>query len=177
MASPISTLPPPAITTLLPITLPLVRQFRYQPLPPIDEYRPSYTDAKDAIAFAAVKMKEYYDQHYRPIYFNVGDTVKLRLHKGYNVPGVKSHKLGPQFCGPFEVIERIGQLVYRIKLPDNMKIHNVISVVMLEPCPKDDPYGRRPIEPPPVIVDGEEEHFIEKIINKRRIRKGRGWSI
>jgi len=43
-----------------------------QPAHPVsmDEYRPSQIDAKDAIAFAALKMKEYYDATHAPLYFS-----------------------------------------------------------------------------------------------------------
>ena len=144
----------------------------------MDEYRPAHIDAKDAIAFATMKMKAYYDNRHTPMYFDVGDMVKLRLHRGYKVPGILPHKIGPQFVGPFRVTERIGKLAYRLQLPDNMKIHNVISVAMLEPMPNpsDDPYYRQPPPPPPVVVDGEIEHVIERLVDKRRIRRGRGWS-
>ena len=60
----------------------------------IDEYRPAHIDAKDAIAFAAMKMKEQYDKYHRLMFFNKGDLVNLRLHRGYHVPGVISKKIG-----------------------------------------------------------------------------------
>ena len=142
----------------------------------MDAYRPEHVDAKDAIAFAAIKMKDYYDRLHQPMFFNVGDMVKLRLHKGYSVPGITSHKIGAQFVGPFKVIERIGRLAYRLQLPDNMRIHNVVSVAMLEPMPTGDPYQRRLPPPGTVVVDGQTEYVVDKLINKRRIRKGRGWS-
>ena len=57
-----------------------------------------------------------------------------------------------------------------------MRVHDVISMAHLEPAtdPQDDPYGRRRPLSPPVIVDGEEE--VEKLLQKRRIRRGQGWS-
>ena len=60
----------------------------------IDEYRPVHIDAKDAIAFAAMKMKEQYDKYHRLMFFNKGDLVNLRLHRGYYIPGVISKKIG-----------------------------------------------------------------------------------
>jgi len=102
--------------------------------------------------------------------------VNLRLHRGYKLPAVTSRKIGQQLAGPFKIEERIGRLAYRLDLPTNMKIHNVISVAHLEPAtdPKDDPYRRRPAVP--LIVDGQNEWEIERLIQKRRIRRGRGWS-
>ena len=46
-------------------------------------YRSKHIDANDAIAFAAMKMKQYYDLYYQPIYFNIDDLINLRLHKDY----------------------------------------------------------------------------------------------
>ena len=43
----------------------------------IDEYRPSHINAKDAIAFAAMKMKQYYDTNHQPKFFQEGDLVNL----------------------------------------------------------------------------------------------------
>ena len=155
----------------------LPQELQQQPPAAMDAYRPEHIDAKDAIAFAAMKMKNYYDQYHQPMFFNEGDMVKLRLHKGYSVPGITSHKIGAQFVGPFKVIERIGRLAYRLELPDNMRIHNVVSVAMLEPMPvNEDPYQRRRPPPDTVVVDGQKEYAIDKLVNKRGIRRGRGWS-
>lgn len=85
---------------------------------------------------------------------------------------------GPQLVGPFPVIELIGGLAYRLRLPPMMRIHDVISVAHLEPAtdPAEDPYRRRRLPMPAVVVDGEDQYEIEKLLQKRRIRRGRGWS-
>lgn len=120
------------------------------------DYRPSHIDAKDAIAFAAIRMKERYDSKYTALFFKVGDLVNLRLHHGYRVPGVTSKKTGPQFVGPFRVTERIRRLAYRLDLSPTMRIHDVISVAHLEPAtdPEADLYRRRRDPAPVVVVDG-----------------------
>lgn len=89
-------------------------------------------------------------------------------------------KIGPQLVGPLRLIERIGRLAYRLELPTNMRIHDVVSVAHLEPAtdPKLDPYKRNRSPPPSVVtIDGEAEYEIDKLVRKRRIRKGKGWSI
>lgn len=142
---------------------------------PTDTYRPEHIDAQDALAFAAVRMKEYYDAKHKPMFFNVGDFVHLRLHRGYEMAGVQSKKLGQQFAGPFEVTERIGRLAYRLKLTPTMKIHDVVSVVHLEPAtpPDSDPYERQSTVPPAVIVDNHKEYEIDRLIRKKERRYGR----
>ena len=145
---------------------------------PLADYRPNHVDAKDAIAFAAMRMKDWYDRHHQPKFFKVGDLVNLRLHRGYRVSAIKSKKLGQQLIGPFLIVERIGRLAYRLRLSSMMKIHDVISVAHLEPATDaaKDPYQRRRPPMPAVVIDGEEEYQVEKLLQKRRIRRGRGWS-
>lgn len=70
----------------------------------LTDYRSSHIDTKDAIAFASLRMKEYYDSHHQSKFFKVGDLVNLRLHGGYRVPAIKFKKLSPQLIEPFPVI-------------------------------------------------------------------------
>lgn len=149
----------------------------------VDQYKPAHIDAKDAIAFAAMRMKHYYDRAHQPRFFNVGDAVNLRLHRGYTMPSLvgQNKKLGQQFVGPLRITERIGRLAYRLDLPDTWKIHNVVSVAHLEPASgyEDDPYRRpRPDHPDAVVTspDAEPEWEIERLIRKRTYRKGRGYT-
>lgn len=145
----------------------------YQSAFPVQaDYRPAQVDAADAIKFAAMYMKNSYDAKHKPIFFKVGDFVSLRLHRGYNVPGIQGRntKIEQQFAGPFRILERIGRLAYRIELPPAMKIHPVISVAHLEPCPDPakDPFGRPFAQN--IILDPEPE----KILNKRTLRRRGG---
>ncbi|MCJ1451072.1 hypothetical protein MMC28_001406 [Mycoblastus sanguinarius] len=59
-----------------------------------------------------------------------------------------------------------------------MRIHDVILTAPLEPAtgPAEDPYQHRWPPPPTTVADGDDEYEIEKLILKRRIRRGRGWS-
>lgn len=148
-------------------------------LVPLTDYRSSHIDAKDAIAFASLRIKEYYDSHHQPKFFKVGDLVNLRLHRGYRVPAIKFKKLGPQLIGPFPVIERIERrLAYRLRLSSMMRIHDVISVAHLEPATDsaEDLYRRQRLSMLAVVVDEEDKSEIEKLLQKRRIRRGRDWS-
>ncbi len=145
----------------------------------IDQYRPAHIDAKDAIAFTAMNTKYYYDKDHTPRFFREGDLVNLRLHRGYSLPSIENKKLGQQFAGPLRVLERVGRLAYRLDIPSNWRIHDVISVAHLEPAtaPEDDPYRRRRLEQPePVVVDGENEWEIERILRKRVYRRGRDFT-
>ena len=66
------------------------------------------------------------------IEFNVGDRVFLKISpwKGVIRFG-KRGKLSPRFIGPYEVIERIGPMGYRLALPPTLKgVHNVCFIYL-----------------------------------------------
>ena len=91
-----------------------------------------------------------------------GDNVYIRLHKGYDIPAtaVLGPKYSQQYAGPFKILEKVGRLAYRLKLPAHWRIHPVLSVAQLEPCldPAADPFSRpRPNQPDSVFVEENTE--------------------
>ena len=40
-------------------------------------------------------------------------------------------KLAPLYCGPFEILSRIGQVAYQLALPPNLRIHHVFHIFVL----------------------------------------------
>ena len=114
------------------------------------------------------------------MFMKVGDYANLRLHRGYILPAMKKNpKLSQQFIGPFKILRRVGRLAYELDIPPTWRIHPVFTIAMLEPAPPpdSDPFHRpRPNHPESVEVDGEPEWEIERLLDKRTIRKGRGFS-
>ena len=41
-------------------------------------------------------------------------------------------KLAPRFCGPFEILERVGPVAYRLALPSHIRAHNLFHVSILK---------------------------------------------
>ena len=142
----------------------------------MNEYRPSHINVKDVIAFAFLKMKEYYDSRYQAIFFQIGDLVNLRLYRGYQVSAITSKKIESQLIEPFKVLKRIGRLAYKLELLLNIRIHDVVFVTYLKSAtdPAKDLYRRRRLLIFTIIVEGEEEYEIEKLLRKRITRRNRG---
>ncbi|SLM36777.1 reverse partial [Lasallia pustulata] len=129
--------------------------------------------------FAATWAKRQFDSKHKKINLEEGDLVYLRLHRGYNLSGLKNPKLSNQHAGPFKILKKIDKLAYRLEIPRTMQIHPVISIAHLEPCPnpKADPYHRpRPTNPPPIMEEpGEWQQFkVEKVLKSRQRRYRRG---
>ena len=82
---------------------------------------------------AQSRQKVYADQRRRPLEFTEGDKVFLKISPMKGVMRIgKRNKLGPRYVGPFEILERIGPLAYRLALPPEMeKVHNVFHVSQL----------------------------------------------
>jgi hypothetical protein len=127
-------------------------------------------------------MAIYYDKKHSPITFKAGDRVYIKLAQGlepgYRIPNATG-KLQQLRVGPFPIIEPVGRLAYKLKLPSNWNIHPVISIAHLEPH-RPDPYNRElPPPPPDLDAEGEEVFEVEAIIGKRynKRRKRSEWHV
>lgn len=79
------------------------------------------------------RQKSYADHRRRPLEFNIGDYVFLKVSpkRGLIRFGRKG-KLAPGFIGPFEILDRVGVVAYRLALPPQLSsIHNVFHISML----------------------------------------------
>ncbi|GKD33066.1 putative reverse transcriptase domain-containing protein [Tanacetum coccineum] len=76
------------------------------------------------------------DNRRKPLEFQVGDHVMLKVSpwKGVVQFGKKG-KLAPIFVGPFEILERIGPVAYRLRLPKELSsVHDTFHVSNLKKC-------------------------------------------
>ena len=82
---------------------------------------------------AQSRQKSYADVRHRPLEFEVGDHVFLKvMPKRGEVRFDKRGKLSPRFIEPFEILERIGTVAYRLALPPSMSgVHEVFHISML----------------------------------------------
>ena len=82
---------------------------------------------------AQSRQKSYANIRRRPLEFEVGDHVFLKVMPKRGVIRFRKRgKLSPRYIGPFEVLERVGTVAYRLALPPSLSsIHEVFHVSML----------------------------------------------
>jgi hypothetical protein len=79
------------------------------------------------------RKKSYADKNITHRSFKVGDHVflKVKANKSSLKLGNCS-KLAARYCGPFEILERIGPVAYMFAFPASMTIHNVFHISFLK---------------------------------------------
>jgi hypothetical protein len=91
---------------------------------------------KKNLEAAQTRQKSYHDKRRKPLQFEVGDHVYLKVSptKGVQRFGIKG-KLAPRYIGPYEIKETCGPVAYQLKLPPHMSaVHDVFHVSQLRKC-------------------------------------------
>ena len=99
----------------------------------IQETEETVKKIKDRLKAAFDRQKSYADLKRRDIEYSVGDKVFLKVSPWKKILRFgRKGKLSPRFIGPYEIVERIGPVAYRLALPlELQKIHDVFHVSML----------------------------------------------
>nr|GEV05890.1 hypothetical protein [Tanacetum cinerariifolium] len=88
---------------------------------------------RDRLKAARDRQKSYADKRRKPLEFQVGDHVMLKVSPWKGV--VRFGKLASRFLGPFEIFERIGHVAYRLRLPKELSsVHDMFHVSNLKKC-------------------------------------------
>ncbi|GKF28767.1 hypothetical protein Tco_0095109 [Tanacetum coccineum] len=101
------------------------------------------------------RQKSYADLKHKPMDFQVGDKVMLKVSPWKGVVHFgKRGKLNPRYVGPFKVLEKVGSVAYKLELPEELsRVHNTFHVSNLKKCYADEPLA--------VSLDGL--HFDDKL--------------
>nr|GEY01934.1 putative reverse transcriptase domain-containing protein [Tanacetum cinerariifolium] len=87
------------------------------------------------------RQKSYNDVKRKPLEFQVGDRVMLKVSpwKGVIRFG-KREKLNPRYIGLFKVLAKVGTVAYRLELPQQLsRVHSTFHVFNLKKCLSDQP--------------------------------------
>ena len=127
----------------------------------------TYGKIKHALEKTQAKQKRAADMHRRELVFKENDWVLLRFEKARlkKQKGKESlfPKLSMRYYGPFQVTEKISDVCYRLKLPEQWKIHNAFHVSLLRPFVGDVPVDL-PVENQPEVEELDEILVPEQIL-------------
>ncbi|GJU11293.1 putative reverse transcriptase domain-containing protein [Tanacetum coccineum] len=102
----------------------------------VQETTEKISQIKDRLKAARDRQKSYADKRRKPLEFSVGDYVLLKVSPWKGVVRFgKKRKLAPRFVGPFEIIEKVGPVAYRLDLPEELDgVHDTFHVSNLKKC-------------------------------------------
>ncbi|GJR97611.1 putative reverse transcriptase domain-containing protein [Tanacetum coccineum] len=96
----------------------------------IQETTDKIVQIKERLKTARDRQKSYADNRRKPLEFSVGDKVLLKVspRKGVVRFGKRSN-LSPRYVGPFEIVERVSPVAYRLRLPQELVgVHDTFHV-------------------------------------------------
>ena len=118
-------------------------------------------------------MKKYADQNRRALEFNVGDKVLLKLTPQIwkKVTDRRYHKgLIQRYDGPFVIRERVGNVAYRLALPDRLKIHPTFHVSFLKPYHEEaNEQSREQQRRAPPVIRKEFDKTVQKVLDHKTV--------
>ncbi|GJV86955.1 putative reverse transcriptase domain-containing protein [Tanacetum coccineum] len=126
----------------------------------IQETTEKIIQIKQRMQAARDRQKSYADLKRKPMEFQVGDKVMLKVSPWKGVVRFgKRGKLNPRYVGPFKVLEKVGEVAYKLELPEELsRVHNTFHVSNLKKCHADEPLA--------VPLDGlhldDKLHFVEE---------------
>ncbi|GJZ55102.1 putative reverse transcriptase domain-containing protein [Tanacetum coccineum] len=99
----------------------------------VQETTEKISQIKDRLKAARDRQKSYADKRRKPLEFNVGDYVLLKVSPWRGVVRIgKKGKLAPRFVGPFEIIEKVGFVAYWLDLPKELNgVHDTFHPVKI----------------------------------------------
>ncbi|GJS97711.1 putative reverse transcriptase domain-containing protein [Tanacetum coccineum] len=91
---------------------------------------------KDRLKAARDRQKSYANKRRKPLEFSVGDYVLLKVSPWKGVVRFgKKGKLAPRFVRPFEIVEKVGTVAYRLDLPEELNgVHDTFHVSNVKKC-------------------------------------------
>ncbi|GJU31274.1 putative reverse transcriptase domain-containing protein [Tanacetum coccineum] len=107
----------------------------------IQETTEKIIQIKQRMQAAYDRQKSYADLKCKPMEFQVGDKVMLKVSPWKGVVHFgKRGKLNPRYVGPFKVLEKVGEVAYKLELPKELsRVHNTFHVSNLKKCHANEP--------------------------------------
>ena len=134
-------------------------------IPAVEEHVKNLQKTREeALACHAIAAKRMADRNFHSNFkpWKRGDKVWLSASH-LTVP-FPSKKLTPKRYGPFTIKAVLSRLSYTLDLPKTWKVHPTFHATELCSYQENNVYGRNFTEPPPDVIDNEEEYEVEAIL-------------
>jgi hypothetical protein len=121
------------------------------------------------------RYKDFADKSPREVSFEKGIEVWLNI-KNFQLPEGLSHKFLGLCVGLFKEFEKKFFDIYKLKLPENLKVHPTFHVSLLKLVSRDAsrPHRKHNSRPPPNLIHNELEFEMEVMFKSRQLR-GQEW--
>ena len=128
-------------------------------------------EAKAVLGKVQEEIKKYTDRKREEVdKYKVGDLVILSTKDlKYNIVGRRTEKLTKRFVGLYKVKKIISVNIVELELPSTIKIHLVVNISRIHRY-VGQVEGQRKEQLAPVIIEGEKEWKVERILNKQQVR-------
>jgi len=138
----------------------------------VEKMKEIQEEAKAALKKTQEDMRKYVDRKRSDIdEYKVGDLVMLSTKDlKYQMVGRRTEKLTKRFVGPYKIKEIISSNAVKLELPSIVRIYPVVNVSRIHRY-VGQIEGQKKKQPAPVIIKGEEEWEVERILNKQRVRE------
>nr|GEV21799.1 putative reverse transcriptase domain-containing protein [Tanacetum cinerariifolium] len=149
----------------------------------IHETTKKIVQIRQIIQAARDRQKSYADVRRKPLEFQVGDRVMLKVSPWKGVVRFgKQGKLNPRHIGPFKVLAKVRTVSYRLELPEQLsRVHSTFYVSNLKKCLSDEPLAisldevhiddkLRFVEEPVEVIDREVKRLKQSRIPIIKVR-------
>ncbi|GJY22057.1 putative reverse transcriptase domain-containing protein [Tanacetum coccineum] len=125
----------------------------------VHETTEKFIQIKKQIQAARDRQKSYTNRRHKPLEFQVGDKVMLKVSPWKGV--IRFSKQGPRYIGPFKFFAKVGTVAYRLELPDQLScVHSTFHISNLKKCLSNKPLA--------ILLDeiqiDDKLNFIEELI-------------
>ena len=138
----------------------------------IEKIKEIQEEAKAVLEKAQEEMRKYANKKRSDIEeYKVEDLVMLNTKDlKYQMVGRRTEKLIERFAEPYKIKKVVSSNMVELELPTTIKIHPVVNVSRIRRY-MGQVEGQRKEQLAPVIIKGEEEWEVERILNKQQVRE------
>ena len=133
----------------------------------IEKMKEIQEEAKAVLGKVQEEMKKYIDRKRREVDdYKVENLVMLSTKDlKYQMVGRRTEKLTERFVGPYKIKKIVSSNIVELELPSTVKIHPVVNVSRIR-CYVRQVEEQRKDQLVPVMIEGEKEWKVERILNK-----------